>query len=52
MSEPLHALEDFDEDNGFDVAVCDCGWVGPPCPDKITAANFWGQHLLQERSDG
>lgn len=46
----LHALDDFTEDDyGFEAAVCDCGWLGPGCPDKVTAANFWGQHLLSER---
>lgn len=49
MPEPLHALDDFTDEDDFDVAVCDCGWTGPPCPDIVTAANFWGQHLIEVR---
>lgn len=45
----LHALDDFTDSDGWDVTVCDCGWLSPPCPDKITAVNFWGQHLLEAR---
>lgn len=41
-----HALDDIQQPDGWDVAVCGCGWEGPPCPDRVTAANFWGQHLL------
>lgn len=49
MADPIvHALDDLPEDaERFDVAACTCGWVGPPCPDKVTAANFWGQHLAR-----
>lgn len=41
-----HALRDIVKRDGWDVAVCGCWWEGPPCPDAVTAANFWGQHLL------
>lgn len=32
-------------DDGWDVAECSCGWVGPPCPGKDTAAEFWAEHF-------
>lgn len=41
-----HALGDMARDDMWFVAVCDCGWEGPPSPDPVTASNFWGQHLL------
>jgi hypothetical protein len=46
-----HALELHDED-GWDVATCDCGWVGPPCPDRETAAEFYAEHRVWEASNG
>lgn len=41
-----HALNHLTLREGWDTAVCGCGWESPPCPDPTTAANFWGQHLL------
>lgn len=41
-----HALDDLITKDGWDIAVCGCGVESPPCPDEVTAANFWGQHLL------
>lgn len=42
-----HSLDEFAErEDGFDSAVCACGWETPPCPGHEEAANFWGQHLL------
>lgn len=46
-----HALDGLPQPGGWHVAVCGCGWEGPPCPDTVTAANFWGQHLLEEADD-
>lgn len=42
-----HVLEDLTVLDGWDAAECACGWTGPPCPDAVTAANFWAQHLLE-----
>ena len=45
-----HSLTLQQDDDGWDIAECSCGWVGPPCPDKEIAAEFWGQHLLNEQA--
>ena len=39
----LTLCNDFD---GWDYAECACGWVGPPCPDVETAAEFYSQHVV------
>lgn len=43
----MHELYEFYEADGFDYAMCRCGWESPPCPGTEEAANFWGQHLLE-----
>jgi hypothetical protein len=35
---------DLDGD-GWNIALCDCGWQSPGCPDAATAAEVWGGHL-------
>lgn len=40
-----HAIELTQDDDGWDIAQCGCGWVSPPCPDPDIAAGFWGDHL-------
>ena len=40
-----HAIELTQDDDGWDMSRCDCGWVSPPCPDPDTAAGFWGDQL-------
>lgn len=42
-----HVLDDLTEVDGWDVAECACGWSSPACPDEVTAANFWAQHVLE-----
>jgi len=35
----------FDEDDmGFYMARCACGWLSPPVPDKEDAADAYGDH--------
>jgi hypothetical protein len=42
-----HSLElDLDAD-GWNIAVCECGWQSPGCPDPSTAAEVWGGHLIE-----
>lgn len=41
-----HCLEELTDEDGWDVAVCDCGWKSPPSPDKETAAEFWANHAV------
>jgi hypothetical protein len=36
-----------DDGDGWAVAKCACGWVGPPCPDEEIAAEFYTDHRLQ-----
>jgi hypothetical protein len=45
-----HGLAFLEDDLGFDVAQCDCGWIGPPCPDCATAAEFYFDHLAEQVS--
>lgn len=33
---------------GWNIAVCDCGWQSPGCPDPTTAAEVWGGHLVDQ----
>lgn len=39
-----HGLTLTEDDDGWAVAECGCGWISPPCPDDETAAGFWGDH--------
>lgn len=48
MSHGLNLCSDFD---GWDYAECDCGWVGPPCPDLETAAEFYAQHIANLKAE-
>lgn len=36
---------EFDESDGWDVAICSCGWESPPVPGKDIAADMWADHL-------
>lgn len=49
MADPDHMLELTQDDDGWDIAKCDCGWVSPPCPDSATAAEFWADHREADR---
>lgn len=42
-----HGITFEQDEGGWDIATCVCGWSGPPCPDKEIAADFWGAHLLE-----
>lgn len=45
MTGHYHELESFEEDaDGWWVAVCDCGWSTPGCPEAMIAAQIWGDH--------
>lgn len=46
-----HAIELTQDDDGWDIAQCGCGWVSPPCPDPDIAAGFWGDHLTAALED-
>ena len=41
-----HSLDLCSDFEGWDYAECRCGWVGPPCPDLETAAEFYAQHVV------
>lgn len=41
-------VEICQDDDGWWVAECGCGWVTPACPDLNTAAEVWGGHLVDE----
>jgi len=42
--EGFHGCE-FDQDaEGFDFAVCSCGWQSPPTPGVDLAADLYGDH--------
>lgn len=38
----------YEDDDGWWVSECGCGWFSPPCPDLNTAAEVWGGHLIDE----
>lgn len=40
----MHTMEFDQDEDGWDIVRCDCGWVSPPCPGKEEAAGFWGDH--------
>ena len=40
-----HGLTLCSDLDGWDYAECDCGWVGPPCPDRSIAAEFYAEHI-------
>jgi hypothetical protein len=45
-----HGIDRLAEDDaGWWMASCECGWVSPACPDKATATEVYGDHLLDER---
>lgn len=44
------------DQEGWDFAICECGWISPPSPGRETAAEFWADHIShsldgQEASD-
>ncbi len=39
-----HGVSIEEDDLGFYLPSCDCGWVGFPCPDRETAADVYGDH--------
>lgn len=41
-----HGLELDQDDEGWDVAFCMCGWTSPPVPGKEIAAECWADHRL------
>ena len=46
-SDPVsHGLICGEDDDGWDEARCECGWVGGMAPDVETAADMWGDHLV------
>lgn len=40
-----HSLTLTEDDIGFDIAVCACGWTGPPVPDQEIAGDSFAQHV-------
>lgn len=40
----VHGYRQMEDDMGFFIPSCGCGWVGPPCPDEETATDFYGDH--------
>jgi hypothetical protein len=50
-----HFISLTEDDDGWRLAECSCGWVTPPMPDHDEAAQMWGEHLhaaLMEARDG
>lgn len=41
-----HTLTLDQDEGGWDVPTCSCGWVGPPCPDTEIAAEFYTDHRM------
>lgn len=39
-----HMLEELTAPDGWDIAVCQCGWKSPGAPDKEIAAEMWADH--------
>lgn len=46
MTTQTHGVEFTDDGEGFDVAVCACGWQSEPVPGTDIAGDCWGAHLL------
>lgn len=45
----MHGLTLDEDEDGWNISTCECGWESPPCPDAEIAAEFFADHYADER---